>query len=163
MAITTRFNTDAGVRRLLSAHRDLQVYHDWSSPDRSLEEATVDERTLFEGYATLLGHVYGIAEDWWESTIAAEQDRQPSREDAIIAAFDKRLAGPASHPAVIWVVRSFWLELVGLQVRQDPSILQRPETVLLKWLVDGERTELVRLVACMPYWPIGLDAEGNWC
>ena len=163
MAITTRFNTEAGVRRLLVAHRDLHVYRDWPGDDRSLDMSTSDERMLFEGYVTLLTRVYGIAEDWWESTIAAEEDRQPSREEAVVAAFDKRLAGPASHPAVIWVVRSFWMELVGLQTRQKPPERQRPETVLLKWLVEGERTELVRLIACMPYWPIGLDAEGNWC
>lgn len=155
MAITTRFSTDNGIRRLLSAPLDLGRLP--PARDRPLAEATPQERDLFDGYVSLLRLAYTSAEQWWESTIAAQEERGLSREDAVVESFDRRLAGPASHPMVVWIVREFWL----LAVRDAPSL--RPESVLLRWLIEAGETELVRLVACMPYWPIGLDADGDWC
>ena len=26
----------------------------------------------------------------------------------------------------------------------------------------GKRKDYVRLLTCMPYWPLGLDENGNW-
>lgn len=79
-----------------------------------------------------------------------------TREQAIEESFDRRLAGAASHPKVVWIVRSYWLAAARIG---EVS----PEIFLLQWLIDSGETELVRLIACMPYWPIGLDETGNWC
>lgn len=163
MAITTLYGTENGVRRLLAAHLDLDQYSDWPGTDRSLSTASADERELFDGYVLMLRQMYELCEPWWESTIAAQQINGRSREEAVEAAFLKRLAGPASHPSVVWVIRAFWLDRAKQNQRMPPDQWVRPEIVLLQWLIDAGETELVRLVACMPYWPIGLDESGNWC
>jgi hypothetical protein len=35
--------------------------------------------------------------------------------------------------------------------------------LLLQGLVDAGDHDAVRLATAMPYWPIGLDAQGQWC
>ena len=37
-----------------------------------------------------------------------------------------------------------------------------PEEFLLRWLVTDRLDELAEFLAGMPYWPIGMDEDGNW-
>jgi hypothetical protein len=38
-----------------------------------------------------------------------------------------------------------------------------PQDVLLRWLADSGADDCVELATAMPYWPIELDGEGQWC
>ena len=164
MALTTLYPTKTGIDRLLAAMLDVREAHPaWSGTDVPLSAASQGFNELFQGYRQLLQAVYNVASPWWEGTIEAQISLGMDRPAAIEVSFEKRLAGPASHPNVVWIVRSFWLACAMLNARGDQGAYVRPEVVLLQWLIDSGETELVRLIACMPHWPVGLDENGEWC
>lgn len=163
MAIITRFPTENGVKRLMSSLLDIESHRQRVETDPHLADAPREYLELFDGYRVLLHAVYRVAEAWWATTISAQEDLGHDRQTAIENSFDRRLAGPASHPNVVWIIRNFWLECAALNDRNAGHTYIRPEVVLLQWLIDSGETELVRLVACMPYWPVGLDENGKWC
>jgi hypothetical protein len=162
MALITLYSTDNGIHRLLRQPEDLP-----SAPRAGRVEerndAGPEHRELFGRYRADMRTVFPVAEDWWEGTVEAQERLGKSRDDAIETAFDERLAGAASHPRVVWIVRSYWLECARLNKEVPAEKGVPPHILLLKWLIDEQENELVRLVACMPYWPIGLDENGNWC
>lgn len=162
MPLLTLEGPENGIARLMQAMRDLPDYPERDVPDLPLAEAPDPQRRLFGAYRKLLRQAYVEAVPWWEGTVAARARDGRTEEEALAAAFNDRMAGPASYPRVVWIVRAIWLEAAILN-RRAPAARVRPETVLLGWLVEAGETELVRLLACMPYWPVGLDAEGNWC
>lgn len=163
MPLLTLRPTEEGVARLMWALRDVQEAPDRDTPDRPVAGGSPRHVQLFHAYRQLLGQALREAEPWWEGTVAAQEGRGLDRKEAIAAAFDARYAGPASYPRVAWIVRFAWLECAWINDQGDAALRIRPENLLLGWLVEAGETELVRLIACMPYWPVGLDAEGNWC
>ncbi|KIG12825.1 hypothetical protein DB30_00988 [Enhygromyxa salina] len=70
--------------------------------------------------------------------------------------------GPVADPHVIGVIRAYWLACEAINAKLPHSARVAPERMLLAWLVDGRHDSWVRLLTAMPYWPIGLDAEGRW-
>lgn len=162
MALVTLFPTENGIARLLAQPGDIVPR---SSGQARLKEyvAPAHLRELFAGYRNDLRLAGDVAAAWWEGTIEAQEDLGLSRDEALKEAFDTRLAGPAAHPNVVWVVRSYWLLCSDTDPKSAAFGLAYPEDILLQWLIDAGETELVRLIACMPYWPIGLDENGNWC
>jgi hypothetical protein len=162
MALITLFRTDDGIERLMAQPAEVKPA---ATTDREIgvAEAGPGHARLFASYRSDLNTAYGIASLWWEDTVAAQEKLGKSREDAIEESFDRRLAGAASHPKVIWIVRSYWLACEEINATLPAAERVRPEIFCLKWLVDVDDAELVRLLACMPYWPIGLDENGNWC
>lgn len=161
MALITYFSTEDGYRRLLEQPRDVVPRAD-GDPAIRPEEAGPGHHALFAEYRQDLRTAYGEAAPWWEATIEAQERLGLPQDEAIEAAFTKRAAGAAAHPRVVWIVRTYWLACDRLN-RDGATPPVDPETLLLKWLADLDETELLRLVCCMPYWPIGLDADGRWC
>jgi hypothetical protein len=162
MALLTLYPTEKGIRRLLEQPNDV-VARKNVQPGLKLPVAPPALRELFADYCNDLRLVYDIAELWWEGTVEAQEDMGLDKEEALRQAFDDRLAGPASHPHVVWIVRAYWLRCSDTDPKSVAFGQAYPEQVLLQWLIDAGETELVRLIACMPYWPIGLDEHGNWC
>jgi hypothetical protein len=155
------YDTDDGVRRLLEQPADVAGRLD-AKRRRGFRDASNRHRELFEIYQGDMKTAYGVAAPWWSATIEAlAREEELDHEEAVEASFDSRLAGAASHPNVVWLIRSYWLvcEEANAEVKRQVD----PEVFLLQWLIDAGETELVRLIACMPYWPIGLDENGNWC
>jgi hypothetical protein len=163
MPLITIYSTDKGIQRLMTAMRDLGARDAWSNSDKKLDAARAELQELFGNYLKLLKAAYDEAVPWWENTINAQRSLGLDDQDALKAAFNNRLAGAASDPRVVWVVRLVWLSCMSLNAKFDDTDKVRPEVLLLQWLIDAGETELVRLIACMPYWPIGLDENGNWC
>ncbi|KAF0137799.1 MAG: hypothetical protein FD152_188 [Xanthobacteraceae bacterium] len=162
MALLTLFPTDNGIARLLLQPGDI-VPRDANQTGRKEHQAPASLRELFASYRNDLRLAYDVASLWWEGTVEAQMDLGHGPEDALKEAFDSRLAGPAAHPNIVWIVRSYWLLCSDTDVKSTSFGFAYPEEVLLQWLIDAGETELVRLIACMPYWPIGLDENGNWC
>lgn len=131
------------------------------SPTRA--EADEALRAVFDSYRD--GYVY-LREHcfrWWRGCIAAAQEDGMSREDAVDAACTKRDAGPASAPEFVWLIRHFWLRVDKVNRGLPLERRVAPQDVLLKWFVDAGDDENVLLATAMPYWPVSLDAHGEWC
>ncbi|MER8848955.1 MULTISPECIES: hypothetical protein [Mesorhizobium] len=128
-----------------------------------IEQSGRAHAELFQQYRGYLQRAFDIAVPWWEAIIENRSALGGGRQDAIEDAFNKQVAGAASSPYVVWVIRKFWLSSEIINETLPPSQRVAPDKFLLQWLIDSNDTELVRLVACMPYWPIGLDENGHWC
>jgi hypothetical protein len=162
--IPTIRNRDEGVRRLMTAMLDLDVHNGWETLHRSRADADPEFRQLYEGYLALLRVALKESLRRWDGTVRAEQEVDGGTyEDALARAHERLWAGPGGDPNVVWVVRLIWLECDLSNGKVAPEARVRPETLLLQWLIDDGEDDLVHLIACMPYWPIGLDANGNWC
>ncbi|NJM82357.1 MAG: hypothetical protein HC844_07560 [Tabrizicola sp.] len=162
MPLVPFFNPDDGRRRLLEQPHDV-VPRDPARRGRRLAEATASYQSLFDEYRTDLMRAWGIADPWWSATVSARETSGVSREEALKAAWWNRIAGPASHPIVIWIVRTYWMECDGLNAESPGDEAIYPEEFMLSWLIEAEEPDLAGLIACMPYWPVGLDRNGNWC
>jgi hypothetical protein len=159
MALTTLYSTDLGVRRLLAQPKDLAAPVEY----RALGEADAGHVLLFGQYQEAIRTAYDMGAAWWEALINSQQATSGGREEAIRDSFNKRIGGAAAHPYVVWTIRRFWLACAQVNDGLEPAARVAPEDFLLQWLIDAGETEHVRLLACMPYWPIGLDENGRWC
>ncbi|WP_181173738.1 hypothetical protein [Mesorhizobium sp. B2-3-12] len=162
MALITRYSSELGIRRLLAQPLDVAPQSDVRAV-HSHGEASPAHRTLFVEYVAELWEAYDVAAEWWADIISTEEERQGGRDKALEKAFDDRVAGAASSPNVVWVIRRYWLKCIAANDAAGEEAGVAAEIFLLQWLIDADEKELVKLVACMPYWPIGQDENGNWC
>lgn len=163
MSFEVLHNVANGIRQLLDAPNDLaHLILDQGDPKR-LEAASEEHQRIFAAYLRDFAVAYEIGDSWWEGCVAAFMQDGETKEAANELAFEKRLAGPASAPEVVWFVRKYWLEFSELNMGLPRSQRVPPQVALLGWLVAQELNDYVRLLTCMPYWPIGLDENGNWC
>lgn len=86
-----------------------------------------------------------------------------SRDEALDEAYAQRAAGPASAPEFVWFIRHFWLRVDALNRTLPLERRVAPQDLLLGWLAEAGDDESVELATAMPYWPIGLDDQGQWC
>lgn len=163
MALITLYDTDLGVNRLLTSLLDTGGHAAWYSSDRSYDSAAEVYRELFDAYVPALQQAYDEAAPWWEDTVAAQRAEGLSEQTAVETAFNIRMAGAAADPRVVWIVRLIWLECADINSGMPDAAKIRPEYLMVQWLKDAGETELVRLLACMPYWPIGMNEDGEWC
>jgi hypothetical protein len=159
----TIHNVKKGVSRLYCSPTDLDDRQKIDGTPVPYPAAGQHYQRLFDGYLRDLAEVFPIADEWWTSLVDAQEVDGLSRSEAIEEAFDKRLAGPAAASEVVSLIRRTWLACAEINVRSAESERVPPAVLLLGWLVDREEEPLVRLLTCMPYWPIGLDENGNWC
>jgi hypothetical protein len=156
-------NVDRGLTRLLGAPRDLDGGTPVPAESPAWTAADPALRAVFESYREGYGFLHDHCFRWWRGCIASAQEGGMSREEAVDEAYARRAAGPASAPEFVWFIRHFWLRVD--RVNQGLALAQRaaPQDVLLKWLVEAGEPRYVVLATAMPYWPIGLDARGEWC
>jgi hypothetical protein len=151
-----------GVTRLMTAPIDLAKCGApvWRKPVG--QSYASEYRLLFETYERQIGAAADEAQKWWESTIDARVDANCDLEAAASEAWYSRPAGPASYPGLVRVIRSNWLTCANLNRRTGPDQGVPPEILLLGWLDDGKHAKEVKVLSCMPYWPIGLTRDGQW-
>jgi len=119
-------------------------------------------KELFEEYREEVDYVTAVALTWWEETLSARKNIADHEHQAERNAWIDRPAGPASYPGLVALVRDYWLACHELN-RDTPEHERIPPwTFMLGWLLDGDYRQCVSVLACMPYWPIGLDRDGNW-
>jgi hypothetical protein len=152
-----------GIQRLLTAPLDLLPCGApvWRSGHGF--RVSQSHRAMFLRYRGEVDLVTGVALRWWEETLEARKELGPNERQAIREAWIARPAGPASFPGLVSLVRDFWLSCHALNTQCDVEDRVPPEVFLLQWLIeDGDYQQAVNVLACMPYWPIGLDRDGNW-
>jgi hypothetical protein len=152
---------ELGIERLLAAPRDLARSGAPLAPPTPLGQASAAHRELFEEYADILAVVARTALDWWRETVIARQRAAGDAERGEREAWLSRPAGPASYPGFVAFIRDYWLECSALNERSSESERVAPESFLVDWLRGTDRSLELGVVACMPYWPIGL-AGGRW-
>jgi len=146
----------------MSAPRDLPPSAPWIDPPISRAAASAAHQALFLEYTEFMADAIRLADIWWEGVIEARIRAGANRQAAIDSAYELRFAGPASSPELVWTLRTFWLRCVALNGELPEPQRVPPEVFLLYWLLDGQHDEWVQVISGMPYWPIGLDSNGNW-
>jgi len=149
-----------GLKRLLQSPQDLRRSGAPVLPLGTSNPSAV-HRDLFRAYERDLTHAAETATIWWNSLLQISS-QPPKTEKQILEVWIRRPAGPAAHPAVVGVVRQYWLACHALNQTDTDAHKVAPEVFLLQWLVDAGRDELVAVLTCLPYWPIGLSESGNW-
>ena len=161
MLITKRRRQE-GVARLLQAPADL--IHS-GAPVFALPpdgKGSAAHRQLFSRYARDMNRRSKEALEWWEETVESAVEEAGNRKRGTDEAWMMRPAGPAACPVMVALVRQYWLACH--QQNGLVPVAQRvpPEVFLLQWLIDAGKDDAVEMLACMPYWPIGMDHEGAW-
>jgi len=132
-----------------------------SPPGVALTAASKPYRTLFEAYLAELRTAKGWAEKWWDSLIEAEQARGRSRKRAVANVKSSWPVGAVAHKGIIGVIRKYWLECQKLNQKAAESKRLPPEEFIMGWLIRQDET-LAAFLSDLPFWPMGIDEEGNW-
>lgn len=152
------------IARLLECPRDLSDGLAVPCLDSDVRaQGTQQHRAEFAAYLDELRDVTEVALEWWQETLAARKSELGDTPETVHRAWIDRPAGPASFPGLVAFVRDFWLacDQINRSVAQELRV--PPEQFLLGWVIDTPGYEnAIEVLACMPYWPIGLDHEGNW-
>jgi len=154
--------TNKGVTRLLRAPKDLKQCGTLICETKSRTAGLPPYLSLFAEYEEVISIVVSVALEWWAGTIEARAGLSSNADEAIREAWMARPAGPAAYPGFVALIRDYWLACDNLNKQVPQSQRVSPEDFLLSWLLDGRHEREVKVLACMPYWPIGLDADGNW-
>ena len=117
----------------------------------------------FDSYLPVALAAIRAGSEWFEGFIQIQEGRLTDRAAAIQECWEFHPAGPATYEDVISAVREAWLTCDS--INRDCSEDQRvfPPDFVLAWLLAAGETEAVKIICCIPYWPIGLDENGNWC
>lgn len=148
-------------RRLLESPLTLETAGVQFWVSNAVATGSYRHRELFREYSAEAENVTTLALSWWDDTLEVRAGPERDREE-VRAMWQERPAGPASFPGVVALIRDYWLgcHRLNQEVEQDQRV--PPWIFLLGWLLDGSHEQCVSVLACMPYWPIGLDREGNW-
>jgi hypothetical protein len=129
----------------------------------TLDVADDAHKLAFACYRRDLERALGVAERWWASELSRHEARGLSSEHATNDLFAKHPAGLAGHPRVIGVLSAYWALCHEINhALPDHTRHVAPELLLLAWLRDGRHESWVEALTALPYWPIGLEADGSW-
>lgn len=152
-------NVESGIKRLLAAPRDLPR-NDALASAISVSAASHRHSSLFEAYRAQLAGAVAEAQEWWRAMLGQAAARGLHGQAALRSLYTLRPAGPASDPAVVGVVRKYWLACDEANRSEPPGVA--PEVLLINWPVELRMEPELVVLTAMPYWPIGMDAKGNW-
>ena len=144
---------------LMQAARD---FISGAAPPSAAQPLTSMHAELFVHYVQDLRRAKDQAQDWWEDVVATEQTRTHDRSHALRVLRLRFPAGPVGDLRVVAVIRQYWLACTSLNASVESSRHVRPEEFLMGRLIGGRDQDLALFLADLPYWPIGMDADGNW-
>ena len=151
-----------GLFRLLNGPSDLDRW-DAHIAAVSKTDASPQHRQLFEHYGSKLRVAVPKATANWEGELTGWASEGRTLEQAYAEMWTTYPAGPAAQPFFVALVRRYWLECDALNKTTPKDQAVRPEQFLLDWLqADPANEKLVAVLACMPYWPLGMDVKGHW-
>lgn len=151
-----------GLFRLLNGPKDIERW-DAHIASNSKDTASPEHQDLFERYCSDLRPAVRQAKETWIGEVNgwASEGRTPREADKEM--WTTYPAGPAAQPFFVALVRRYWLACDALNKATANEQAVRPEQFLLDWLLaDPAQEEIVAVLACMPYWPLGIDAKGHW-
>jgi hypothetical protein len=104
-----------------------------------------------------------MAVERWRDIVDTHRDGGGTLREAALKAYGGWPAGPAAGDSVVSVVRTYWLACAEQNRRLPPEDGMFPEDFVLATLDRKRHERAVLVLTAMPYWPIGLDENGNWC
>jgi hypothetical protein len=158
-----RHDVARGLERLLGAGVDLRPRTSGTTQERTLDEADDIHRLAHAAYLRDLERALIEAERTWARDLAHREAHGSTREQALDDLYLRRRAGPVGHPRVLGIIQAYWAlchEINHALVDQQRHVA--PEQLLLGWLRDGRRGSWLEILSALPYWPVGLDADGRW-
>ena len=158
----TNHNIQTGIYRLQHAPRDVYAKHDYAAAQLAYQHASDDYKYLYDSYDRDMRGVFAVASHRWEQAIEELIAGGMTEQQALAKLQRERIAGPAEHPMLTWIIRKYWLACDALN-RGRARDWVPGETFILKWYCDAERSDYVALISALPYWPMGMDKAGNWC
>lgn len=101
--------------------------------------------------------------EWWRHVVTQNLAEDGDVRAAAMAAYERWPAGPASREDMVGLFRKYWFAC--LEACKDlPEVQRMPPEDFLMSNMSSEIDPIRHLVVtAMPYWPIGLDENGNWC
>jgi hypothetical protein len=151
-----------GLFRLLNGPMDVDRW-DAHIASNDLAGASAAHAELFERYCDELRPAVALASQTWLGELGGWASQGNSAEEAEKEMWTTYPAGPAAQPFFVALVRRYWLACDALNKSTSAERSVRPEQFLLGWLQSAPASdEMVAVLACMPYWPMGIDAEGRW-
>jgi hypothetical protein len=159
-----RHDVARGIERLLGAGADLRPR---TTAEPSLAEADDAHRFAHAAWLRDLERALIEAERAWARELSHRETRGSTREQALDDLYAKHRAGPVGHPRVLGVIQAYW----ALCHEINHALVDRkrhvgPENLLLGWMRDSfgdrGRDSWVEILSALPYWPVGLDADGRW-
>ncbi len=129
---------------------------------QSISAGSYPHQRLFEDYVKDLRQAKQWTEGWWQALIQTEMLRTPDYDFAIEKVKRRWPLGPTPTKKIITVVRKYWLACDRLNKQVQPHERVSPVTFILQWLMEREHDDLAEFLTGFPYWPVGLDEDGNW-
>lgn len=158
-----RHDVERGLERLLGAGADLRPRASAATPELSLAEADDTHRLAHAAYLRDLERALSEAERAWARELAHREARGSTREQALDDLYLRQRVGPVGHPRVLGVIQAYWALCHEINhALVDPKRHVAPESLLLGWLRDGRHASWLEVVSALPYWPVGLAADGRW-
>jgi hypothetical protein len=125
-----------------------------------------DFDNLFERYVQELDKAVTQEENKLEAIRKKMEDNGKS-ENEIEGFISERFDPICCSGRVIAVFREYWLKCNELNVyneKNDIDFYVNPKDFTLDWLTkDGDPYELYNIIDSMPYFPIGIDENGDYC
>ncbi len=153
---------DKGVQRLLMSPKDLTSSVRLQCPEHSSATGVAEHQELFEEYVEVLEIVGQTALAWFDEALESHVEAADDADAAVREYWLARPAGPAAFPGFVAFIRDYWLSCSEINGRLPEENRVAPEQLLVGWLLEGSHPNELKILSCMPYWPIGLDEEGNW-
>jgi hypothetical protein len=159
-----RHDVERGLERLLAAGADLRVRASTAARELSLAEADDAHQLAHAAWLRDLELALIESERAWVRELSHREARGSTREQALDDLYTKHRAGPVGHPRVLGVIQAYWVLCHEINhALVDAKRHVAPEQLLLGWLRDSRRRESwLEILSALPYWPVGLDADGRW-
>lgn len=158
--VAHRHGIERGIERLLAAPADVRTTQ---IDPLALDEASEFHRLAHHAYARELELALTEAERWWARELHLRDAQGMTSREAADDVFAAHPCGPVSHPRVLGVIQAYWVLCEEINAAMPASARRvPPEQLLLGWLVDGHHVTWIEVLTAMPYWPIGIDAAGQW-
>lgn len=154
-------STSGGSRAagLIQAAKDIRGN---SRLESDMIRANIRHKELFQLYLEELIYAKDWADSWWKSIIQTEFERIGDSTLAKRNVARQIPGGAATHGGNIAVIRKYWLACIALNRELAQADVVQPEDFLLGWLIQASHFDLAEFVSELPYWPIGMDNDGEW-
>ncbi len=154
---------DRGMKRLLCLSRDVATVPETPGARRHRADAAPEFERLYRAYLGDMRPIAIEAQHWWQRIVDNTASIHGSFEEGKRVALVVRASGMSANENYVSCIREHWFAFTRLNLTLPLEQRVPPEDALLLWPLEDEIEDIYQVVISMLYWPIGIDAKGNWC